>query len=155
MHLDLVEKRLIDILKDVFGDEKIVYSPDSVELSETQKTGERLKKQLAVLNRQNDNIHDLLEQSVYDAATFQKRQSELSEKLNATKQAIRQNTAAVKAAKSIGKPPDTSVMQYFSDICAKMTPLELNTVYKMIFKSIYYKHSGDSFDLTVNFNDWV
>ena len=155
VHLDLVEKRLFDILKDVFENEKLLCSPKSAEPSETLKTGERLKKQLSVLNRQNDNIHDLLEQGVYDAATFQKRQSEISEKLNAVQQAIRQNASAVKAAKNIVKPPDTDVMQYFSDICAKMTPLEINTVYKMIFKSIYYKHSGDSFDLTVNFNDWV
>ena len=44
VHLSLVEKRLIDILKDIFENEKIIYSPGKVEFSETSKTGERLKE---------------------------------------------------------------------------------------------------------------
>lgn len=89
--LSVVEGRLLSALEDWLHDFKIKWgadkpSPASSQKSIKKKSLAKLEKNLQDLDKQVGNIHDLLEQGVYDIDTFIERSKVISEKIEKTKQ---------------------------------------------------------------------
>ena len=82
--LELVEQRVIEGLEQIvnqfeFTEEQQDESANNIELKE--KALNRQKSELTKLEKQKDNLHDLLEQGVYDINTFLERQNVVVEKM--------------------------------------------------------------------------
>ena len=88
--LELVEERVLQGLREIVGQfhfqEEIVET--SNQLSIKQKSLDKKKQALAKLDTQKDNLHDLLEQGVYDIHTFLERQNIVAERIQKQLQMI-------------------------------------------------------------------
>lgn len=85
--LPLVEEKILEGLEDMITEfesiqEKIIVSDDNVDtVSFAKKTIEKKLSEIEVLEKQKSNLHDLLEQGVYDIDTFIERQKSLSTRI--------------------------------------------------------------------------
>ncbi|WP_353096406.1 recombinase family protein [Tissierella praeacuta] len=89
-HLHLVEKRLFDSLETWLHDHKIKYKKqekkkDNLEIDVINKTIAKLDIELDTLDKQLNNMYDLLEQGVYSTQVFMNRSKLVSEKLDSLK----------------------------------------------------------------------
>lgn len=86
-YLSLVEDKLLQALEEWLKDYKVEYkennlqSKTAMEPEILEKSIERLQKDILVYEKQMDNLHDLLEQGVYDIDKFLERSKILGDKL--------------------------------------------------------------------------
>ena len=89
-HLYLVEKRLIESLKNWLKEHKLKYKKqeskvDNLEAELLNKSINELDAELETLNSQLNNMYDLLEQGVYSTEVFMKRSKLVSSKIDSLK----------------------------------------------------------------------
>ena len=90
--LSLVEDRIIKALEEWLEDYRLNWdSADSsnkeMRVDIKKKSLRKLDSEIDALNSQMNNIHDLLEQGVYDITKFQERKQIISERINQTQEA--------------------------------------------------------------------
>lgn len=84
--IGLVEDRVIESLEEYIRTFEIRDEPTKQKTTSTvaikEKIIEKKGKEIAVLNEQKNELHDLLEQKVYDIPTFMERQKNITERIN-------------------------------------------------------------------------
>lgn len=90
---DIVEERLLQALAHWLDDYRLEWSdrPPSEEQALMELKGKSIRKaqsEVETLQRQLERTHDLLEQGVYDTATFLTRSRSITERINATQESI-------------------------------------------------------------------
>lgn len=88
--LELVEERILQGLEEIIGQfdfkEEPVKTPNLMSIKKISL--DRQKRELVKLETQKDNLHDLLEQGVYDINTFLERQNTIAERIKEIKKTI-------------------------------------------------------------------
>ncbi|WP_313756213.1 recombinase family protein, partial [Tissierella sp.] len=89
-HLHIVEKRLFDSLEIWLQEHKLKYrkqqkKKDNLEIDMINKSIAKLNSELGTLDKQLNNMYDLLEQSVYSTQVFMNRSKLVSEKIDSLK----------------------------------------------------------------------
>lgn len=88
--LELVEERVLHGLEKILGQfdfkEEQMETPN--QLSIKQKSLDKQKRELAKLETQKDNLHDLLERGIYDVNTFLERQNIVAERIQEQRKMI-------------------------------------------------------------------
>ena len=148
--LSLVEDALISSLREQIKD--LQYKAESTPENKTDPSEQErkaVKKQITITKSQDDKLHDLLEQGVYDTETFLRRHEELTKRiksLEATLNAI-QPPVKIDISKTIQK------VQSVLDLYQDADPEEKNHLLKSIVqKVVYHKGKGakpDGFTLEV------
>ena len=86
----LVEKRVLDGLREWLEDYRLEWGLDAPQdaslLEHKRRAAKRLAGELATLDKQLDNVHDLLEQGVYSTEKFLERSRVLAEKIQTAKE---------------------------------------------------------------------
>ena len=86
----LVEKRVLDGLREWLEDYRLEWNLDAPQdaslLEHKRRAAKRLAGELATLDKQLDNVHDLLEQGVYSTEKFLERSRVLAEKIQTAKE---------------------------------------------------------------------
>lgn len=86
----LVEQRILDGLREWLSDYRLEWELDAPRdaslLEHKRRAAKRLSGELAALDKQLDNVHDLLEQGVYSTEKFLERSRVLADKIQAAKE---------------------------------------------------------------------
>lgn len=158
--LEDVETAVLAALSSWLTDYKVKLSRLSPVGSDPADTTDReiaqLTQTLATLNKQMDNLYDLVEQGVYTTDMFLLRSKALSKKLSDTKSALDAATARQAASHKTQKYRHEIIpkVEYVLDAYPALTsPAEKNTLLKSILdKVIYTKTQGGRYgssDLSV------
>jgi len=87
--LSFVEQRVLDGLREWLEDYRLEWGlnapQNSSQLEQKRRAAKRLNSELAALDKQLDNVHDLLEQGVYSTEKFLERSRVLAEKIQSVK----------------------------------------------------------------------
>jgi site-specific DNA recombinase len=93
--LDLVESKLLDVLKEWLEGYRLRWETDSkpehkddTEIKIRKKALKNLRSELATLEQQRERLHDFLERGIYDDETFMERSATLASRISDTKTAI-------------------------------------------------------------------
>jgi len=88
----LVEQRVLDGLREWLSDYRLEWELDAPKdaslLEHKRRAAKRLSGELAALDKQLDNVHDLLEQGVYSTEKFLERSRVLADKIQTTKDSL-------------------------------------------------------------------
>ncbi|MDD2401975.1 MAG: recombinase family protein [Clostridia bacterium] len=151
--LSLVEDKLLQVLEAWLNEYKLNIKAESnneqqdyLEIDLIKKSMEQLDKEIATLEKQSDNLHDLLEQGVYTKETFFKRSNVLNEKSIA---AVNNKIELEKRLKDISnkreaikiiipKVEKTIEVYHYLD-----TPAEKNELLKEILEKVTYNKTID------------
>lgn len=94
-NLRYVEERILAGLAEWLSDYRLEWEADAPasasQVEHKQKAAKRLRSELATLDKQLDNVHDLLEQGVYTTEKFLERSRTLAERI----QSVRDNLEAI------------------------------------------------------------
>lgn len=162
--IDKVEAALHNILKSSLQDFKIqLSSADSVKQNkEAEALSDEIlsvKKQLSILEKQKESLHDLLEQGVYDIATFTERGNIISENIKKT---IGILSTLEKQLNEINLTPAYQdiipTLEQLVNRYDDLTPAEKNTMLKRILTAIYYERKREpksDFKLFVMYKKWL
>ncbi len=119
-----------------------------------------IKKQLSTLEKQRNNLHDLLEQGVYTIEVFTARGNTINEKTLKLEKLLSDREA--KLAKLNNTPTMEKIMptlQMLVDNYTTISPGEKNSSLKKIVDAIYYKRdklgTPQKFDISVVFKEWL
>ena len=162
--LDLVEKRILNILQDWLGEYKLKWSyksdePNKVSKSDIKRKAlNKLKTELEILNKQLNKTHDLLEQGIYDTNLFLERSRSLTSRMNQTKNDIAslendincefdQNQSVANIISKI-----ENILEVYNNLSAK----DKNEMLKEILEKVIYikdtsarRTSPDKFEITM------
>lgn len=118
-----------------------------------------MKKQLSVLSKQKDSLHDLLEQGVYDIETFRRRDKiiknntvVLTELLTSTQAKLNEENQMLSLSQY------SPVMEDFINYYSNLSAGEKNILLKKMLNGITYfrPHENDSpFEIELFFKDWI
>lgn len=163
--LSLVEAAILDSLKDWLANYQLTWqttpSQDQEEhLSLQQQAIQQLEKELQKLNQQQNQIHDLLEQGVYDVETFLRRHQILTEKIDQTTTAKSQLEEKYQQAQTYAKSQQTLVpkINHLLSVYAELTSAQAkNDLLKTVLKKVTYTkenkgrwhHKEDDFAITI------
>lgn len=148
--LSLVEDALISSLREQIKD--LQYKAESTPENRTDPSEQErkaIKKQITITKSQDDKLHDLLEQGVYDTETFLRRHEELTKRIKSLEATLNSIQPPVKIdiSKTIQKVQ--SVLDLYQDADSE----EKNHLLKSIIqKVVYHKGKGakpDGFTLEV------
>ncbi len=105
-----------------------------------------LNKQLTTISRQRDNLHDLLEQGVYDVDTFMQRQTVLIEKQNQIEKEMKELHTKLRgaAAKITIQDAILGIEEVLKE-WDNLDPVELNSLLKRLISRITYKRESRNF----------
>ncbi len=157
-----VEEKVLESLRQSLDDCRAAPAKQTVNFERIKTLNEsntELKKQLSVLQKQNDNLFDLLEQGVYDIKIFTERSRILNLRMADVKKLIAQNDEELYTLNTIPRrqkilPLIDSLLENYDS----MSIPEQNLALKKIVKNIYYKreqgYKGD-FDIKVELKDWL
>ena len=162
--LEKVEKTVYQILKS-----SLQNFENDLKLTETKEYQEKInsinsvmadtKKQLTVLERQRENLHDLLEQGVYDIDTFTKRGQTLSSQVSKLQAIIKDSENKLHELKVFPEKEDVlPKLQHLVTHYDNLAPGEKNALLKELVESIYYnrdKTPGSQFEVSVVFKKWI
>lgn len=90
-----VENRILQAMEEWLKEYKLKWdvnetAPKTNSLMEMkQKLFVKLEKEITTLEKQRDNLHDLLEQGIYDTQTFLKRSQDIGQRINQTNNEIK------------------------------------------------------------------
>lgn len=106
---------------------------------DSRQMRQALEKQLKTARQQDDRLHDLLEQGVYDTGTFLTRHAALVERMQNLGKAI----AGIRPAKQPDVPKMVQRIQNALDIYATLSPQDRNELLKTVIeKVVYHKEKG-------------
>lgn len=151
--LDLLEKTILDNLKEILQqfEEEIKQhrnseNKENSRIDNLKQTLSLLEKEAVELNKQKNNLHDLLERGVYDVDTYLERTQILSNKSNENKKSIENIINLIEKEKSIDINYDelmpnikTVLDNYYKTDDIKLKNFLLKSV---IDEIIYYKEKG-------------
>lgn len=149
--LYLVEEKLLDSLETWLENYKLEIKKqeeqgNNLETNVIEKSMENIENELEILSGQLNNLHDLLEQNIYDVDTFMKRSTILNDKINAAKSNKKDleeklnNISTIEESKKIIIPKIEKVLETYNRL---ETPKEKNEMLKeVIDKVIYVKEEG-------------
>lgn len=101
---EYVENSIIDALEDYLKNYKANINNDLIDNSKIYETQlENLKKELETFNNQKLKLFDLLEQGIYDNATFLERSNILAERINNVMPSIDKINALIEQGKKLNK----------------------------------------------------
>ena len=129
--IDTIEEILIDSLKN------LNYSEFSQVPASSHKYN--IKNALQNLNLQKKNLHNLLEQGIYDVSTFQERACYIESR-------IAEISALNKQAAPAAIPPITSALQIYPLL---EDSAEKNRLLKSVIEKAVYYRDKDNFELTI------
>ncbi len=167
-NLELVEERILEALKKWLGEYKIKWNNAEIaskvkphsQKSIKEKALRNQNQELEQLYSQVNNIHDLLEQGIYNTDMFLDRSRILSERINKTKETISvlnqelaEETAREESAVTI-VPKVEKLLEVYHEL---PTPKAKNDMLKEIIeKVVYIKNQGarwhgsvDDFEITI------
>jgi pyruvate-formate lyase len=159
--LDVLEKKVIQALE-IWTENYKLKIPESPEFKEKENIKDinnsvlnRINSGLKELEKQSENIHDLLERGVYDIPKFLERQkiiSEKKEKLQKEKEEIRK-ALALQKEKHTNKTELGSKIKKIMDVYSKLSsPKQKNDLLKeVVDKIIYNRETGGRWVDTDNF----
>ena len=147
-HLYLVEERLVEALDLWLENYKIEIEEDIEDDSEKELIGQSIKSldgELELLNKQLNNLHDLLEQGVYTTNVFIERSNLIKTKtelISADKDKLKEqlNKSASKEDKRDAIPEFERIIDLYKSL---KSPKEKNKLLKTILiKAEYTKEVG-------------
>ena len=148
--LFLVESALIASLRDKIVD--LQYTANSTKNNKpdtSEQERKSIKKQIATAKSQDDKLHDLLEQGIYDTETFLRRHEELSRRIKSLEAALE----SIQPPREIDIPKTIERTQNVLDLYPNADQEEKNHLLKSIVqKAVYHKKKGakpDDFTLEV------
>lgn len=148
--LSLVEDALISALRDQLS--SLRYQVESTGESKKDTTDQEqksIKKQIAIAKSQDDKLHDLLEQGIYDTDTFLRRHDELSKRIKALEKTL----GSIQPQQKVNVSETIRKVQTVLDLYQESNPEEKNHLLKSIVqKVVYHKKKGakpDGFTLEV------
>lgn len=138
--IDVVEGVVLDGLRAWIGDHEItgdVPAPaPSADVCATEAARAQLTDQLATLEGQSGRLYDLLEQGVYDIATYRQRRADLDARMADVRHAL----AALDAA-----PTPDPIAEILPQVCTVLdvytlaaTPAEKNALLRTVIDHITY-----------------
>lgn len=137
--LNLVEERLIARMKEELS--LLVQSQGEAPTQEdhTAQTRQALEKQISTARAQDEKLHDLLEQGIYDTETFLSRHQALSQRI----QSLEAAKSHLHAPKQLDIPQMTQRLQNLFDCYQGLPAGERNQLLKTVIeKAVYYKEKG-------------
>lgn len=159
-----VETAIINIVRDTVKTYQIQLNRERQNktnntINEIQSNIADTRKQLSILQKQNESLHDLLEQGVYDIATFTSRGKSLSERIAKTQAQIEEYQKRINSVNNAPRLQDMLVtMQNLLEHYDTLSPAEKNNMYKKFIDKIYYrrnKSNGSKFSIDIQFKQWV
>lgn len=159
-----VEDAVLNSLKNYLAEFKLKLKNENNSEQENKKKELdtkilEIKKQLSVYAKQKESLHDLLEQGIYDIATFQHRGKILEEntaQLNDMLLSAQKELNALSHMPTIGSFIPT--MEFLINNYDTLDAAEKNRLFKKILKGItYYRphKNGASFDVELEFKDYI
>lgn len=158
--LELVERQLYAALKDWVEGYRLEAVPPKSLAPEKEQLLQSAVQEHNALTRQNDHIHDLLEQGVYDIETFLKRSRSLQERLKEASKTV----SRLEKELEYEKEKETHFLQFLPS-CENLlehywnlSVQERNKALKLLIESVEYKKTvrnkrGEkdipSFELTI------
>lgn len=147
--LDLVEQQLIARLREEMDMLLRSQSAQPPKEDNTQATRKVLEKQLRTTRQQDERLHDLLEQGVYDTETFVARHGALSQRIQNLEEAL----SSLRPPQQRDIPQMAARIQNVLDTYYTLDPAQRNALLKSVIeKAVYNKHRGAKpaqFDLQV------
>lgn len=159
-----VEKALHDILRESLNKFKlrakqVTSKENQGEIDNLTAEISEIKKQLSILNKQKDSLHDLLEQGVYDIQTFTQRANTITENISKTKSLLEIYQEKLNNINSLPTLEEIMpTLQLLVDRYEELTASEKNVMLKKILSAIYYKRErvpGSKFELSLVFKQWI
>lgn len=134
--LDLVEAQVLRMLRDEMNSMVKAGTDSQTETrDEVQETLAAIERQISAAKSQDEKLHDLLEQGVYDTATFLSRHATLSERIAGLERA-RENC---RPQKQIDYAGTAANIQYVLDEYPSLSPEERNRLLKTVTQKIIYR----------------
>lgn len=144
--LNLVEKKIIDSLKDILKDYKDYIENYSTKIKEeknsNEKTLEIINKKIEIENQKLNKLCDLLESEVYSEKLFIERKQKIDieiSKLEKKKKELSSKDIYKNLEKKKKMVP--LIQEVINNYNEKMTPENRNKLLSSIIKVIYYKKS--------------
>lgn len=164
-NLNVVEERILQVLRDWLGNYKLkwdIKSNEPKQISQVdikRKALKKLKAELETLKKQLSKTYDLLEQNVYDIDTFLERSRTLTERIKNTNNEIN----AVESDLDIETIQKESVINIMPKIKKILdvyhelpTPSAKNDILKDVLEKVIYikevqarRKSPDNFEITI------
>ena len=164
-NLNVVEERILQVLRDWLGNYKLKWNIKSNEpkrISQVEikrKVLKKLKAELETLKKQLSKTYDLLEQNIYDIDTFLERSRTLSERIKNTNYEVN----AVESDLDIENIQKESVINIIPKIKKVLevyhelpTPSAKNDILKDVLEKVIYikevqarRKSPDNFEITI------
>lgn len=119
-----------------------------------------IKKQLSILEKQKESLHDLLEQGVYNIETFTHRGNIITNNIVKLKKMLSEREKDLKKITSTPtKEKIIPTLQMLVDDYNNLTAIEKNKALKKIVDSIFYKRdktaTKNEFSISIMFKKWL
>lgn len=137
----------LSLEKGAQGEQKTVSDATETEIKLINKTIEQLDKEIATIEKQKNNLHDLLEQGIYTPEVFLKRMNLLEKKLRQTKEdkkniaAKLEELTAKKKNIEVVLPKIEKIVELYWSI---EDPAEKNELLRDVLVKVEYKKSIDN-----------
>lgn len=138
---EYVESALIDYLgKELYRIELDIPTEDQDNIEYLEKALQATRRELDVLMAQKNRLHDLLEQEVYDIATYRERMEALSQKITASQEREATQEKKIRAARKIDKQALARQIRTVLDAYSAADARHRNMLLKSVLESVeYYK----------------
>lgn len=162
--IDKVEASVLKTLERALADFKIQVktlsnAQNQQQLAAVNATILEVKKQISVLQQQKERLHDLLEQGVYDIATFTRRGKVIEENIHKLQTNLKKYQ---KQQKELDTLPTVNeiipTLQRLVDNYENLSAKEKNDLMKGILDCIYYKRDktpGSDFTIEIVFKQFI
>lgn len=157
-----VEDRVIEVLAATL--EKLKGQPEIIEdntlkLIQLKKRISDCKKQLLILEQQQNKLYDLLEQEVYDVKTFTDRNKILAKTITTVTNQLNEYEAEFSNTNAVDLHTEViPTIEYLISNYDNLSPLEKNLSYKKILQHIEYARPKDNksdFEINLIFKKWI
>lgn len=152
---DLVEQAMLDQLASTLKQLQMEhYNKPEADTSQLEKALIITQKETAKVLMQKDNLHNLLEQGVYDVATFWERSAAVTSKLEILKEQEKATTELIEKTKNQNKILVVQKLRSVLDAYSVADASQRNMLLKNVIESISYnkekKSKPEDFTLTIS-----
>lgn len=162
--IDKVEIAVLNALEDILHD--FDFKTATKESKEQKREFEiiskeitNIKKQIATLRTQKNNLHDLLEQGVYDIKTFTERGAHITSEIGKAEVLLQQYTQKIEDFSNYPKKKEIiPTIRYIVDNYDDLSAAEKNTLLKKVVDHIDYrreKKPGSDFEVSISLKKWM
>lgn len=161
--LKVLEKEILDQLNSILYEfkesilNKEIESKESARINNLSHTLKLLEKEQEELNKQKNNLHDLLERGIYDVDTYLERTSILNTKSEQNKEAIKNTLKLIDNEKSLNinyRDLATNIERVLNNYYKTEDIIFKNNLLKtLIDEIIYFKEKGrkSKFEIEIKF----